>query len=123
MISFFEDVYKMVKSLLLRPDGTDEVVDWPHEKVALNMGGSITFVGAVNELHVFAVALLDSTDHELNSHCSCPNIFMNLPIKGPVLFVATDDEGEPMCVDVEKLRKKIMPVKGNSLHRSVFGNG
>jgi hypothetical protein len=98
----------MVQSLLLHPNGKNEVVDWPHEKVAHNMGGAITFKGAVDELHVFAIALADPTGHELNLHCKCPNIFMELPIHGPVLFVATDDDGEPMCVKVEELKKKFL---------------
>jgi hypothetical protein len=106
---FFREVdKKMVQSLLLYPDGKNEVVDWPHEKVALKMGGPITFVGAINELHVFVVALADSTGCETNMHCKCPNIFMELPVNGPVLFVATDDDGEPMCVNAEEVKKKFL---------------
>lgn len=95
----------MVRSVVLRPCGARETVEWAHEEVSQRLGGSITFVGAVPELHVFAVGL--SECGEVNRHCVDERIFLQLPVHGPVVFVATDDDGEPMDVDVEGLASVI----------------
>ena len=97
----------MVESLLLYPDGVNEVVNWQHEKVSSNLGGAVTFVGAIPELKVFVVALQESSSYEVNSFCKDSDIFMELPVRGPVLFVATDREGEPICVNVCRLKEKL----------------
>lgn len=74
-----------------------------HQSVSQHLGGPVTFVGAVPTLHVFAVGLVDTAGCNENFACQDGDIFMELPVHGPVMFIATDDYGEPMDVDVDAL--------------------
>ena len=98
----------MPKSWLVTATGRAEVVQWPHESVCSEMGGMITFVGAIDDLHVFALALAASTELPVNTLCTDCNVFLQLPVRGPVLFIATDDAGEPMDVDVEAIESRLL---------------
>jgi hypothetical protein len=94
-------------SLFASCDGDEEEVRWDHEEVSCKMGGSVTFVGAIDDLHVFAVALSESDHEKTNPLCNNADVFMALPVRGPVVFVATDDDGNPMDVDVHLLRNRL----------------
>lgn len=62
----------------------------------------LTMVGAVHEIWVFAVARANASDLPENPACTNPARF-DLPVHGPVLFVATDANGDQMNVDREAL--------------------
>ena len=97
-----------VQSLWIKPNGCSEVVDWPHEQVSQRMGGPITFVGGIDDLHVFIVGLVEPRSPEdLEEWSVDERIFMKGTMKGPVLCVATNDNGDPIDVDVEALKKKL----------------
>ena len=97
---------EMVCCVLLHTDGKHEVVAWGHEGVHLHMGGPVTFVGGIPELQVFAVALRTPPDGTVvNTYCNDATVFMDLPIRGSVLFVSTDDDGEPIDVRVDALKE------------------
>lgn len=96
----------MVLSVLLNPNGTRSQVHWRHEEVSNQLGGRITFVGAIPSLNVFIVARRE--DDEVMSLCENPycldkEVFMTPSVRGPMVFLATDDEGEPIDVDVHAL--------------------
>ena len=99
----------MPRSWLLPVDGKAEIVDWPHEKVCEKMGGMITFVGGIDALQVFALALQtpDST-MQTNPWCTDREVFLELPVHGPVLFIATDEAGEPMDVDADAVQSHLL---------------
>lgn len=70
------------------------------------MGGPITFVGAIPDLQVFALARRSNEEEDLNPFCENPQIYMQT-VKGCVLFVATDESGDPIDVNVEMLKKRL----------------
>lgn len=69
-------------------------------------GASLSMVGAVDEVGVFAVGLRDAAHLPSNPLCTDPARF-DVPVRGPVLFVATDREGEQMRVDKAALLRLI----------------
>ena len=64
----------------------------------------VTLVGAIDELNVFAVAKQNRSHLSVNVVCSDAARFHDLPLRGPILFVATDDRGEEVDVDIVKLK-------------------
>lgn len=107
-ILYYCDTKIMPQSWLVPVSGKTESVHWPHESVCSEMGGMITFVGAIDDLHVFALALAASEELPVNTRCTDCNVFLQLPVRGPVLFIATDDAGEPMDVDVEAIESHLL---------------
>lgn len=97
----------MPRSWLLTVDGKHEVVDWAHEEVSAMMGGTITFVGAIDDLQVFVLALTYSDKLYVNPFCTDCDVFMHLPVRGPVIFIATDKDGDPIDVDVEAVKSHL----------------
>lgn len=95
----------MSLSLVLKADGSWKTCVVDHRAVSSMLGGPITFVGGIPSLNVFAVALQQPPD-DVNHKC-CTDDFMDLPVKGPVAFIATDSEGQPMHVDVEGLLRHL----------------
>lgn len=91
--------------LLLHPDGTDEVVVLDDEYQCNRTLGtnSVTFVGAVDDLHVVALGVRYCDDLPLNRHCT-DDRFFETPVRGPVLLVASDRDGGRMDVDVPRIR-------------------
>ena len=98
----------MPRSWLVPVSGKSEIVHWPHESVCTEMGGMITFVGAIDDLKVFVLALAGSEKLPVNPLCTDCNVFLQLPVRGPVLFIATDEAGEPMDVDVEAVESQLL---------------
>lgn len=103
---FLGEEESMVLSVVLNPDGTRSEVHWRHEDVSNQLGGRITFVGAVPSLNVFIVARRD--DDEVmslgeNPYCFDREVFMTPVVRGPLVFLATDDDGEPIDVDSRAL--------------------
>jgi hypothetical protein len=88
--------------LLAHADGTLEDVRIHQREASEVLGGDVTLVGAVAAAHVFAVGRRDAAALPPNPLCTDPSRF-DVPVRGPVLFVATDDEGEEMPVDRERL--------------------
>ena len=72
-----------------------------------HLGGSLTMVGAIDDLHVFVVALREPpAQAALNTACRDERYF-DVPVHGPVLFVATNQEGEEIDVDYDALRERL----------------
>lgn len=93
-----------MRSLVIHPDGRREEVDTNQldaSRVVFN-NQPLTMLGAIDDMHVFMVGLKDCNDMPVNTVCSHrTDVFLDDVIRGPVLFVATDDEGEPMDVECE----------------------
>ena len=88
--------------LLAHPDGTLEEITVAQRAARDVLGGDVTLVGAVAAVDVFAVALRDSAHLPINPLCSDPSRF-DTPVRGPVLFVATNDAAEETAVDRARL--------------------
>lgn len=88
--------------VLAHPDGTCEDVCVAQAEAHKLLGGPVTLVGAVAPAHAFAVALRESARLPVNTLCTDPSRF-DAPVRGPVLFVATDDAGDEMAVDRPRL--------------------
>lgn len=98
-------------SLHVTPDGKQNVVQWDHRDLANRLGGSITFVGAVESCNVVVVGLVDASGFEVNEFAALhPDVFMKeaMPVRGPIVFVGSDDDGEEMDVDIDGLAGKLM---------------
>ena len=91
--------------LLVHADGARERVVWDQRAVATHLGGAITFVGALHDLHVVVVGLADApADLDVNALARThPHLFHEADVRGPVVFVGSDDDGEEMDVDVDAL--------------------
>lgn len=89
--------------LLVQPDGTATRVTARQRDAHAVLGGPVTLAGAVDELGVFAVALRDANALPPNPWCTDPARF-DLPVRGPVLFVCTEADGEEGSVDEPCLR-------------------
>lgn len=92
-----------MRCVLVQPDGTAACVAAAQQEAHAVLGGAVTLVGAVDELGVFAVALRDAAALPAHAWCTDPARF-DLPVRGPVLFVATDEAGEEADVDEARLR-------------------
>ena len=91
-----------MRCLWVEPDGTHREVHTEHDQAyTLFRGASLTMLGGLDELKVFAVGLREpSADAAVHQLCTDGTRF-DVPVRGPVLFVGTDAAGEPMDVDVE----------------------
>lgn len=88
--------------VVVHADGSTEQMVLCQSQASEYLGGAVTFVGAVDEVRCFAVGLRDSAQLPLNTACTDPKRF-DVPVRGSVLFVATDDSGEETHVDAERL--------------------
>ena len=95
---------KKMLCLLLHPDGTDDTVVLNHESECKDvLGGlSLTFVGAIDECSVVALAL-EGCVSDVNVHCTDPDFF-DVPVRGGVLIVGSAADGGRLDVDVERVR-------------------
>lgn len=102
----FPEEKMLDRTCLLATDKDVRSVTLPHEKASLMLGGPVQFVGAIYEADVFVVGLQDATDAccYVNHFCDNSNFF-DCPVLGPVLFVSTDEAGEPRDVHVPTLLK------------------
>ena len=94
----------MVRCLMVRASGQEEEADLLHESVESWLGVQLTFVGAVDECHVFAVGRSTAESEPENAWCQREDCFHDLPVRGDVVFLASDDDGKPMDVDVVALK-------------------
>ena len=90
----------MHKCLILRANGTYNVEYLDHKKLE-DVLGKITFVGAVPEFEAFAIGSVDSSQ-ETNPFCKNKNHFEE-SVKGDVILVGSNKNGEAMDLDCEKL--------------------
>jgi hypothetical protein len=92
--------------LLVHADGTRERVVWDQRAIATHLGGAITFVGALDDLHAVIVGLAREAAADLDVNALArthPHLFHDTDVRGPVVFVGSDDEGEEMDVDATAL--------------------
>ena len=87
-----------MQCVLVHATGAVEVLCLHQRDVSARLGGAVTFVGAVTEAQAFAVGLRDAAHLPVNVACTDPARF-DTPVRGPVLFVGTDDEGEETSVE------------------------
>lgn len=83
-------------------DGGMSVLNCFHKDVAKHLGGEIGFVGAVLELNILILAALATTlpmNKTLNSH----GAHFHQVAHGPLVFVASDENGDEIDVDVPSL--------------------
>ena len=99
------EVTHMPRCLVAHTDGRLEEVFTTQANATHILGGSVSLVGAFDEIRVFAVARKDADALAPNCLCIHKDRFHDLPLRGPVLFVATGDEGEEIDVDVEALQR------------------
>ena len=93
--------------VLVHTDGTRECVKWPQTSVAAHLGGAVTFVGAMNDLQVFLVGVADSTEDVNALARTHPWLFLERDVRGPVVFIASDPDGDEMDVDVPALEARL----------------
>ena len=94
----------MTDCLWVEPSGEARALQVEHTQAHTLFQGSLTMVGAVPELGVFATGLRDpGSEAAPNVFCTDPSRFHDLPVHGPVLFVGIDAHGEPCDVDTEAL--------------------
>ena len=115
--NFYIDNKMSVCSLLLRENGDQEELQCAHEEVHSKLGGKITFVGGIPTVNTFVVGLKDAETLPINTFCLNEDIFMELPVKGPVVFVATDEDGEPVDVDIAYVKHLL--IRKHPPHESV----
>ena len=63
--------------------------------------------GAIDDLHIFVVALREPPAQAAVNHACRDERYFDVPVYGPVLFVATDSEGEETDVDCDALEKRL----------------
>jgi len=78
---------------------------WDQRSIALHLGGSITFVGGLNDLNIVIVGLadLDETTDINPLQKSTSDLFMDEPVRGDIVFCGSDEDGEEMDVDIAAL--------------------
>ena len=111
--------------VLASETGTRTVVHWDGRSsltTLLGVNGHLTFVGAVDELQLFIVAVAReglSGCEDDSSHDDCPvnplalshpHLFMpdDPPPRGAILFVGSDENAQAMDVDVAALDALLM---------------
>jgi hypothetical protein len=88
--------------LLVHADGRVDDVRLLQREAAAWLGGDVTLVGAVDEARAFAVGLRDAARLPVNTACADAARF-DVPVRGPVLFVGTDEDGDETHVDRAKV--------------------
>ena len=89
---------------LLTEDGELTVRRVPCSRLHVLMGGSLTFVGAIDDLSVVAMGRETRSEGEkVNMWCGSGENF-DAPVLGTVLFAGSDSQGNEMDVPVEPLR-------------------
>ena len=83
-------------------NGSAQEVDWAHAAVATKLGGAVTFVGKLDELHAVAVGLA-SPPVDAPLHTLAGIFFQPATVRGNVVIVASDDNGEEMDLDIEAM--------------------
>ena len=104
----------MPRMTLVHADGRFEETVATQAQAARVLGDEtgVALVGAIDELRAFAVARRERAHLPLNVLCVDEFRFHETPIRGPVLFVGTGDDGEEIDVDAEALRGYLLPKKG-----------
>lgn len=97
----------MTRCVLAKRDGDVDIVDWEQKSIASRIGPDcgVTFVGAKGD--IVAVARVDSASLSTNPVCS--RVTWMDPVGGDVVFVATDDKGEEIDLDVSQLTELFPP--------------
>jgi len=62
----------------------------------------LTFVGAISQFNVIAVASKHSENKDTNNYCECTDYF-DVPVKGTVILLGSDEDGEAMDLDPEPI--------------------
>ena len=103
----------MPQSLLVHADGRFETVATTQANAAhiLQDDTGVSLVGAIDELRVFAVARRERAHLPCNTLCVNESRFHETPIRGPVLFVGTGEEGEEIDVDTDALKRCLLEEK------------
>lgn len=84
-------------------NGVMSVCECPQKDVARHLGGSIGFVGAIPELNIFILAGTQ-TDRPVNTTIYTHGKRFHEVAHGPLFFIASDENGDEIDVDVESLQ-------------------
>lgn len=91
--------------VLLGKDGTLRKRIADQTKLHDELGGDVTFVGGIDDLHVFAVGRrTPRADDALNPLCSNAAHF-DAPVKGDVILIGSDANGNAQDVDLDGVAK------------------
>lgn len=96
----------MTRCLVAHCNGTREEVACPHSQISAYLQGPVCFVGAMHDINAIAVARVqddDSVNKQPINPIPTRLLFDATPIYGNIVFVASDDEGEEIDLDVEAL--------------------
>lgn len=85
-------------------DGTISVVTFDQRSIAKLLGGAIGFVGAVPELNIFIVGLVESSQ-PINKVFETHRCHFHEVARGTLIFIGSDENGDEMDVDVDSFLK------------------
>ena len=93
------------------PAGTLTSVRMLQSNAHTLLGGPVTLVGAIPTLQAVAVARSnpDPTSSP-NPACTNPHYFHDVPILGPILFVKSDQYGNPVDLGLRELEAHLFPI-------------
>ena len=80
--------------IILNTDTTYTVEQIDHKKID-EMCGGFTFVGAIPQFNVIAVASQQPENEDSNNYCKHSEYF-DVPVKGTVILIGSDEDGEAM---------------------------
>ena len=89
----------MVRCLRVSPGFRFEECDIDQKKVGDVLGGPITFVGVIPEIDAVICGLEEGTGEEWQS-----SLLFSGEVRGDVMLVATNSEGDEIDLDVERAR-------------------
>lgn len=91
-----------MRCLIVMETGGHRIVDWTERELASFLENDVTFLGVVEELQlVIAGNRKASTPHCWGSSALFPE---DEVVRGPLVFVGSDAQGEAMDVDVQALK-------------------
>lgn len=86
--------------IILNTDNTFTIKKFVQSEIDGIFGG-ITFVGAIPQFNVFAVACKNS-EGIINNYCTNTDYF-DIPIKGPVILIGSDYNGNAIDLDADSI--------------------
>lgn len=103
--------------ILLRACGRVETIKYDQGKLHEVAGGVLTFVGAMPELSIVAVASRDAQNDEcvpLNVACRLLESYIDSNTRGDVILAMSDDSGMAGDVDVSRFLDLVKGVRFES---------
>ena len=96
----------MHTAVCLNVDGSFKVMRLNHDDISYYMKGTISIVGAIDDAQAIAVARQYS-DECVNTTCARYCEYFDSNIKGPVLLVGSDEDGQACDLDTDHVLKAL----------------